>query len=145
MAGPRSTLGHWQGCSLTHTMLITMLFLSWPERHQKPTDEVGFQKSRWAHPEELKPFDDEREVLSQCPALPRSTLITFSCCKLANVGTPNPSNLLGLMAKWVGYQEIARNLFFKPFSGPWHLWSITNIEHDHIKVWNLATCRRIVT
>ena len=39
----RATMGHWQGGSHTHPILITKLFQVWPEGHRKPRNEVGSQ------------------------------------------------------------------------------------------------------
>ena len=41
MAAPRPTLGHYQGGSLIHPMLITCILHIRPEGHQEPHNEVG--------------------------------------------------------------------------------------------------------
>ena len=39
----KQTLGHWQGGSLTHPILITAYYLIQPECHREPCNEAGFQ------------------------------------------------------------------------------------------------------
>lgn len=46
LTAARQTLGHWQGCSFTHPMLITVLFLGWLKGHHKSIDETGSQSPR---------------------------------------------------------------------------------------------------
>ena len=41
LASPRPTLGHYQGGSLTHLMLITCVLHIGPEDHEEPRNEVG--------------------------------------------------------------------------------------------------------
>ena len=77
----RPTLGHWQGGSLTHLMLITALFQVQPEGHgslvislviriPKPDRVHQWNSSR-------KPSDSEYNVLSHCVTLPESVLETI--------------------------------------------------------------------
>ena len=44
LATPRLTLAHWQRGSLTHPLLITMLFQVWPEGHREPRNEIGSRR-----------------------------------------------------------------------------------------------------
>ena len=41
LAGPRATLGHYRGGSLTHPMLITAFLHIRPKDHREPRSEVG--------------------------------------------------------------------------------------------------------
>ena len=51
-----------------------------------------------------------------------STHISYYCCKVANLGTPNLPNLLELMEWWVRWLHVKR-LQFKPSCGHSNLWS----------------------
>ena len=79
-----STLGRWQGGSLTQPPLITALFQVRSEGHWEPHNKVWFQSLTERISGIREPSDSECNVLSHCITLPESVLETIGY-RLASV------------------------------------------------------------
>ena len=74
VAALRPTMGHWQGGSLTHSMLISALFQVRPEVHREPRNNVGSHSITECIQWDLsqKPSFSECNVLSHCVTHPKN-------------------------------------------------------------------------